>query len=208
MKHVRPFLSRLRGTQPGEPVSPSRYKRSVTLSAIAFAFLLSGCATSPVQLMSNTSFQPMPVPIGPLQFAATPPPRATSDLRLEARLNRRERALLVPRSAPDCAVVEPKRPDAVDAAEWERAKLDYERSCYRQAEAATRDRLRRLQKVVRQTTIAAVPPPPVEVAPRRDDPFAPLYEREFGLPYVQGGFPYLQGGLPYMQGGFDRSRFW
>jgi hypothetical protein len=190
MKKSHPFPSKLRGVQSGEPVSPGRCPRSVTLSAIAFVFLLSGCASYPTQRISDASFRPMPVPTQALQFASTAAPRASSELHLASasRLSRRERALLVPRPAPDCAIIESKRPEPVDAVEWERTKLDYERSCYRRAEAETRDRLRRLQKVVRQTATAAVPPRPVEDVPRRDDPFAPFYEREFGMPYAYGGF--------------------
>jgi hypothetical protein len=184
MKNIRPILSKLRSRQPGGQVPYGRHSRSVTSSAIALGLLLSGCAFYPTQLMANASLQPM---TQALRFAVTAHPRAPIKLRLGSRLSGRERALLVPRSAPDCAVVEAKRADSVDAAEWERARLDYERSCYRQAEEATRDRLRRLQKAVRQTAIAAVPSqPPVKDVPRRDEPFAPFQQRAFGMPYLYG----------------------
>ena len=187
MKNIGQFLSKLRSGQCGGHVSSGRHTRSVTSSAIAFGLLLSGCASYPTQLMANASLQPMAVPAQALRFAAMVPPRAPIQVRLESRLSRRERGLLAPRAAPDCAVVELKRPDSVDVAEWERARLDYERSCYRQAEEATRDRLRRLQKAVRQTAIAAVPSQPsVKDIPRRDEPFAPFQQRAFGMPYLYG----------------------
>jgi hypothetical protein len=197
------FPSELRGVRSGEPVSLRRRPRFVTLSAIAFVVLLSGCASYPIQLASDSSFLPMPVPTQALQFAPTTPPlayatapRAPAEVHLASasRLSRRERALLAPRPAPDCAFVESKQTQPVDADEWARTKLDYERSCYRRAEAETRDRLRRLQKVVRQTATPAVPRVPVADVPRRDDPFAPFYEQGFATPYAYGGFGMDFGG--------------
>ena len=59
-----------------------------------------------------------------------------------------ETALLTPQPAPDC---EFRSADfrTVDADEFARLQLAYERQCYRRAEKTARDRLRRLQAVRR-----------------------------------------------------------
>ena len=54
--------------------------------------------------------------------------------------------------APDCEFAGPQ-PDTVDADQWARLKLNYERHCYKQAEMLIRKRLRLLD--------AVRPPPPV-----------------------------------------------
>ena len=190
MKKSHPFPSKLRGVQSGEQVSPGRCPRSVTLSAIAFVFC---CLVAPhirPSAFQMRHFGPCLSRHKLCDLPSTAAPRASSELHLASasRLSRRERALLVPRRRRIAQLSSAKRPEPVDADEWKRTKLDYERSCYRRAEAATRDRLRQLQKVVRQTATAAVPPRPVKDVPRRDEPYAPFYRREFGTPYAYGGF--------------------
>jgi hypothetical protein len=180
MKNVRPFISK---QSPGKCVRQGRYSRSVALCAIAFGLLLSGCASYPIQRLTDASLQPAAVSSQPLQFAATTTWRASSESRLGLQLRRRERALLVPSRAPDCTFVESNQPDPVDADRWERIKLDYERSCYRRAEAAARDRLRQLQTVVRRKENSLVQSTPRGDVVRRDDAFR---ERELDVPYVYG----------------------
>lgn len=51
--------------------------------------------------------------------------------------------MLAIQPAPDCKL-EGLEPD-IDRDLWERLKLEYERNCYKQAEALVRKRLRRLQ---------------------------------------------------------------
>jgi hypothetical protein len=53
--------------------------------------------------------------------------------------------LLASQPAPNC---EFKRPELtpVDSQEWARLKLEYERSCYRDAEKSARERLSQLQE--------------------------------------------------------------
>ena len=62
------------------------------------------------------------------------------------------RALLKSQPAPDCEY-KPTEPDAAPAEPNadDRRKLDYERQCYRHAEAIARDRLQRLQSSVDKT---------------------------------------------------------
>ena len=74
--------------------------------------------------------------------------QANSQMQTETRICQPNRALLVPRSAPDC---EFRRPElkTLDSDQWERLKIEYERQCYQDAEKLVRDRLRRLQAVNR-----------------------------------------------------------
>ena len=83
--------------------------------------------------------------------SSTPDPlqaQANSQMQTETRICQPNRALLVPRSAPDC---EFRRPElkTLDSDQWERLKIEYERQCYQDAEKLVRDRLRRLQAVNR-----------------------------------------------------------
>jgi tetratricopeptide (TPR) repeat protein len=64
------------------------------------------------------------------------------------------RALVVRQAAPDCELAGLK-PDTVDAGLWARLKLDYERHCYKQADALVRRRLRGLDAVQVTPTIEA-----------------------------------------------------
>ena len=74
--------------------------------------------------------------------------QANSQMQTETRICQPNRALLVPRSAPDC---EFRRPElkTLDSDQWERLKTEYERQCYQDAEKLVRARLRRLQAVNR-----------------------------------------------------------
>lgn len=59
-------------------------------------------------------------------------------------------ALLAPQPAPDCNFDEPVS-KTVDADQWARLKLDYERQCYQHAEQVVRERLVSLQQAVGRT---------------------------------------------------------
>jgi hypothetical protein len=63
-----------------------------------------------------------------------------------------DRALLTPQPEPNC---EYKGSPAATSEETLRAKLDYERQCYRHAEIIARNRLRLLQASVEDTMTAA-----------------------------------------------------
>ena len=93
----------------------------LALSALLCAMAVSGCA--------RHSDQP-----GAVSARAEPGSRSCPS----------DRALLAPQPAPDC---EFRGTDVktMDPEEFARLKLDYERQCYRRAEQAARDRLRRLQ---------------------------------------------------------------
>ena len=85
--------------------------------------------------------------------SSTPDPlqaQANSQMQSETtRICRPNRALLVPRSAPDC-VFRRLESKTLDSDQWERLKIEYERQCYQDAEKLVRDRLRRLQAVNRR----------------------------------------------------------
>ena len=75
--------------------------------------------------------------------------QANSQMQSETtRICRPNRALLVPRSAPDC-VFRRLESKTLDSDQWERLKIEYERQCYQDAEKLVRARLRRLQAVNR-----------------------------------------------------------
>jgi hypothetical protein len=107
-------------------------------SVIFCALAVAGCARDPVHRDFNrVQREVRAVPI-----------RAHRHVELrrsaELRIHRPDATLLAPQPAPDC---EFKRTDvkAVDANEWARLKIDYERQCYQDAEKVARDRLRLLQ---------------------------------------------------------------
>ncbi len=106
----------------------------LALSAMSCAMALAGCA--------NNSAQQREGKADPIDSAA--PVHGPSELRI----HRPNRALLVPQPAPDCEL---KASDlkTVDADQWARLKLDYERQCYQRAEKMVRDRLRLLQASAR-----------------------------------------------------------
>lgn len=105
----------------------SRYhivRTLLLLFAASLALAIIGCTNSSEQ-HSATSFSAP-------NHAPPRPRRRRSDL-----------ALLAIQPAPDCKL-EGLEPD-IDRDLWERLKLEYERNCYKQAEALVRKRLRRLQ---------------------------------------------------------------
>ena len=65
----------------------------------------------------------------------------------QKRPRRLDLALLAPQPAPDCKFDEPVS-KTVDADQWARLKLDYERQCYQNAEKVVRERLVSLQQAV------------------------------------------------------------
>jgi len=109
--------------------------RSATvLAAIASAIALAGCAASS---------SPAPANADPAESA-------------EARACLPDPALLGPQPAPDCEFGRLHR-KTLDAEQWSRLKLEFERNCYRNAEKAARETLRKLQAVSR-CAVASVTP--------------------------------------------------
>jgi hypothetical protein len=97
--------------------------RSATVfAAIASAIALGGCAAG----------------------TAPGPENADPAENAEARACLPDPALLRPQPAPDCEFG-PSHRKTLDAEQWSRLKLEFERNCYRDAEKAARERLRKLQ---------------------------------------------------------------
>ena len=124
------------------PISPRPLL--LTISAIAVAVALGGCAREP----SHREFNPPQREIRASHARPTLHARIRAKPRqqpqAELRVHRPDPALLAPQPAPNC---EFKRADvkAVDPNEWGRLKTEYERQCYQDAEKAARDRLGQLQ---------------------------------------------------------------
>jgi hypothetical protein len=78
-------------------------------------------------------------PVAPRPVALPPAPRFQPI----------EQSMLAPQPAPDCDYKEPEAATA-DPTVWARLKLDYERQCYRKAEAAARERLEQMQTSLRK----------------------------------------------------------
>jgi hypothetical protein len=129
----RSLLRRVRPGANGLGLLPALAPKILTLSAMAYAMAVAGCAQNSAQ---------REVAADPIHAAA--PSQGHSEERSEPRIRRPDRALLAPQRAPDCefAVSDLK---TVDPDQWVRLKLDYERQCYQHAEKIVRDRLRLLQ---------------------------------------------------------------
>ena len=95
---------------------------------IVLAIALSGCVPQSSDLQQRSD---------PVQFAASPS-------RPETHLCRPAAALLTTPHAPDCVFRRPAS-KAMDPDEFSRLKVEYELSCYQNAERAVRRRLRELQ---------------------------------------------------------------
>jgi hypothetical protein len=115
-------------------------RKNFAISAVMLAMTLGGCAhnrTPPDSGMvrQETRATSVRATAPAVRYSARPAPSA---------IRRVTRALLVPQAAPDCEFKEPD-PKPVDADQWARLKLEYERQCYKNAEQAVRKRLTLLQ---------------------------------------------------------------
>lgn len=131
-----------RASAPGTAGVKSRTPLLVAASVILCSMLLAGCARNPAQReVGPAVHETKTTPVRP----AVRPRRSPEPNRYVApRIRRPDLALLSPQPAPDC---EFNRSDlkTVDANEWARLKVEYERQCYLDAEKAARDRLAQLQ---------------------------------------------------------------
>jgi hypothetical protein len=118
-------------------------RSSFGICFVLCALTIAGCARNPVQPAVNVT------PLATKAVSAhapVQPRRYLHPIRYSEPLIRRpDPLLLVPQTAPDC---EFKKTDiaAMDPQEWSRLKVEYERSCYRDAEKAARARLSLLQE--------------------------------------------------------------
>lgn len=138
---------------------PSLRPKLLTVSVMALAIGLAGCACEPApREMVQREVRAKPVRL-------SSPVRAHADVRQQAelRVRRPDPALLAPQPAPNC---EFKGADikAVDPDGWARLKAEYERQCFQDAEMATRDRLRQLQAAGLCEIERTAPQPPDPVS--------------------------------------------
>jgi hypothetical protein len=122
--------------------TPSLRPKPLTMSVIALAIGLGGCAREPAH--RELSLAPREVKATHVRAAVHARINVQARQHTELRIRRPDPALLAPQPAPSC---EFKRADvkSVDPDEWVRLKTEYERQCYQDAEKAARDRLGRLQ---------------------------------------------------------------
>lgn len=138
------------------------------LFTVSLALAMIGCTNSS-QRHSVTSFA------------------APNDAAPRPRLRRSDQALLAVQHAPDCKL-EGLEPDPIKPDLWERLKVEYERNCYKQAEALVRKRLRLLQRVLKSTLqeepdTAQVTGSVVTSAVAAGSPAPPMHAPRRGLPY-------------------------
>jgi hypothetical protein len=114
--------------------------KNLIICAIVLAMTVGGCARNRTlpgadMVRQETGAGAVRAPASTVRYSARPTP---------SRIRRVARALLVPPAAPDCEFKE-SDPKTMDADQWDRLKLEYERQCYKNAEQAVRKRLKLLQ---------------------------------------------------------------
>jgi hypothetical protein len=138
MKMVAAGLVLLRGTGDAWP-GCGLFKVSVDLCALSVA----GCARNTVQPEVNVA---QPAAGATTVHSAARAHKYSEVVRyVQPKIHAPDPALLAPLAEPNCGF---KRSDfkTVDPEEWGRLRLEYERSCYQDAERAARERLTLLQR--------------------------------------------------------------
>ena len=136
----------------------------MVIVALACALAVSGCVHS-AQRLSGTSRFDASAPrvhtakyrvahrVAPVRVRTAAPRRVHAARPVAPRpapkVQPIDQALLTPQPTPDCEYKEPEAATA-DPTVWARLKLDYERQCYRRAEAAARERLEQVQTSLRK----------------------------------------------------------
>jgi len=117
----------------------------LALAAVSLALTIAACSSNSTQNKSastQVSSQQRLIERAPIQDQSSSY-RAASARQRPQQSHRANRTLLARQPAPDCEFKGPE-PDTVDADQWARLKLDYERHCYQQAEMLARKRLDQL----------------------------------------------------------------
>jgi hypothetical protein len=110
------------------------------VTAVVLAMTVGGCAHN--RPLPNTEMVRQETGARAVRTAA--PAVRYSARPASSKIRRVARALLAPQPAPDCEFKE-SDPKTMDADEWARLKLEYERQCYKNAEETVRKRLILLQ---------------------------------------------------------------
>jgi len=126
---------------PQRPTGPRALRAKLLLLSV-LALELAGCASNPPPRQS--SLPQRQARATPVRLVSRAHLRSEVQQHSELRIRRPDPALLAPQPTPNC---EFKRADikAVDADEWARLKIEYERQCYQDAEKSARERLSQLQ---------------------------------------------------------------
>jgi hypothetical protein len=112
------------------------------------AMVLGGCARNPIPSETHPIQQARTAPVRAVvrpQKVSMPAHYSEPVRYSEPRIHRPDPDLLSSQPVPNCEFSRPEL-TPVDSQEWARLKLEYERSCYRDAEKVARERLTKLQE--------------------------------------------------------------
>lgn len=107
-------------------------------SAASLVLTIAGCSWNSAQ--NKAASTQVSVQERPIQEKSAGYRGATATPRPVRQSHRPNRTIVAHQPAPDCEF-KGSEPETVDAEQWARLKLDYERHCYEQAEMAARKRL-------------------------------------------------------------------
>jgi hypothetical protein len=143
LAHARRLLLRWMPERAGESTRPRTVARTLlALSAASLVLTVAACSSNSAQNKSastQVSAQGKFVQDRSIQDKSATYRGATAI----PRPHRFNRTPIAHQPAPDCEFKGPE-PETVDADQWARLKLDYERHCYEQAEMRARKRLEQL----------------------------------------------------------------
>jgi hypothetical protein len=132
------------------PESASRLRRLnafartiLALSAASFMLTIAACSSNSTQnkaASTRVSAQEKFVQERPIEEKSATYRSATAIPRPVRQSHPSNRTIVAHLPAPDCEF-KGQEPETVDAEQWARLKLDYERHCYEQAEMTARNRL-------------------------------------------------------------------
>jgi hypothetical protein len=118
----------------------------LALAAVSLMLTIAACSSNSTQNKSasaQVSSQQRLIEHAPIQNQPSAYRAASARQRPQWQSRRANRTLFARQPAPDCEYKGPE-PNTVDAEQWARLKLDYERHCYQQAEMRARQRLDQL----------------------------------------------------------------
>jgi len=118
----------------------------LAVSAASLVLTVAACSSNSTQNKSAStqiSTQQRLIERAPIQIQSPSYRAASARQRPQRQSHRANRTIIAHQPAPDCEFKGPE-PDTVDAEQWARLKLDYERHCYQQAEMLARKRLEQL----------------------------------------------------------------
>jgi hypothetical protein len=131
---------------------------ALALSGLSLAAMFASCSSPSSQGKSVSGLgeliQEQSIQKKALQETFTTHRSMPAQPQSESRAHRSAPVLVMRQPTPDCELAG-LEPDTVDAGQWARLKLDYERHCYKQADALARRRLREPGAIQPAPTIEA-----------------------------------------------------